>query len=332
MLDNAHDSFERAVRRVFDWPFRARKILRGPANCDSDFDDGRINRIGFASIPTHPKIKEEPREMNIESATQVVQHAAQHEEAKELPNIITLLNQFFPHSLFAHFLERWENIVFALSVALLICATAIWAASQKKIIPEGIQNFWEMIVEGIYGFVTGILGDAGKEHVAFLGTLFVYILLMNWCGLIPLLKAPTSSWSETIALALIVMVYIQYTGIRKQGFWNYLKHMAGSPANLFGILLIPIMLAINLTIELIAVPLSLSLRLFANISSEDMLIFKFAQLNVLFKGVPFFLQLFANVLAIAFSLVQAFVFMLLSTVYISLILPHESHEEEQHST
>ena len=109
-----------------------------------------------------------------------------------------------------------------------------------------------------------------------------------------------------------------------------LKHMAGSPSNLFGLVLIPLMLVINITIEFVAVPLSLSLRLFANISSEDRLLFKFAELNVLFKGAPFFFQLFANVLALAFSLVQAFVFMLLSTVYISLILPHEDHSHEEH--
>ena len=131
-----------------------------------------------------------------------------------------------------------------------------------------------------------------------------------------------------MALALVVTAYVQYTGVREQGFGHYLKHMAGNPSNLFGLILIPLMLVINLTIEFMAVPLSLSLRLYANVSSEDKLLFKFAELNVLFKGLPFLLQLFANILAIAFSLVQAFVFMLLSTVYISLVSPH--HEEENH--
>ncbi|HXV27952.1 MAG TPA: F0F1 ATP synthase subunit A, partial [bacterium] len=161
--------------------------------------------------------------------------------------------------------------------------------------------------------------------------LFLYILLMNWSGLIPFMKSSTSSWSTTLALALIVMVYVQAIGIREQGLGHYLKHMAGNPSNLFGLVLIPLMLVINLTIEFVAVPLSLSLRLFANISSEDRLLFKFAELNVLFKGLPFFFQLFANILALAFSMVQAFVFMLLSTVYISLILPHDQHGHEAHT-
>jgi len=179
-------------------------------------------------------------------------------------------------------------------------------------------------------FVTGILGEKGRKHVPFLGTCFLYILLMNWSGLIPFMKSSTASWSTTLALALIVMVYVQAVGVIEQGPVHYLKHMAGNPSNVFGLALIPLMLVINMTIEFIAVPLSLSLRLFANVSSEDKLLFKFAELNVLFKGIPFLFQIFANVLALAFSVVQAFVFMLLSTVYISLVLPHEDHGHEGH--
>ena len=254
-------------------------------------------------------------------------HEAAH-EAHELPNFITLLNQHFPDAPWAHFLERWENIIFSALAATLVVSVGVIAARKTHFIPEGVRNFCEAVVEGVDAFVTGILGEDGREHVPFLGTLFLYILIMNWSGLIPFMKSPTSGWSITVAVALITMIYVQYTGIRKQGFFNYLKHMAGNPSNLFGLVLLPLMLVINITVEFLAVPLSLSLRLFANVSSEDRLLFKFAELNVLFKGLPFFFQLFANILAIAFSVVQAFVFMLLSTVYISLILPHKDHHEE----
>lgn len=263
--------------------------------------------------------------------------SATHEAASgaeahgELPNLVTILSQLFPNSGFVHFIHQWENIFFSSVVIGVIGFVALRAVKKKRIVPEGLENFVEMIVEAVTAFVTGILGERGKKHVPFLGTIFLYILLMNWSGLIPLMKSSTASWSTTIALALAVTVYVQWTGIREQGFGHYVKHMAGNPANLFGLILIPLMLVINLTIEFVAVPLSLSLRLFANISSEDKLLFKFAELNVLFKGLPFLLQLFANLLAIAFSVVQAFVFMLLSTVYISLILPHEEHGEAAHS-
>lgn len=260
----------------------------------------------------------------------VVHEAASHGEAHaELPNVITLLKSAFPDAGWTHFLHTWENVFFSMIAMSIISWMALRAARGKRMIPEGVQNFFEIIVEGIEAFVTGILGERGREHVPFLGTLFLYILLMNWSGLIPLMKSATSVWSTTVALAVVVTVYVQWTGIRAQGFPHYLKHMAGNPSNLFGLVLIPLMLVINLTIEFVAVPLSLSLRLFANVSSEDKLLFKFAELNVLFKGLPFLLQVFANVLAIAFSLVQAFVFMLLSTVYISLMLPHDNHEHHE---
>lgn len=258
---------------------------------------------------------------------------AQH-AAHELPNFITVLKAGFPDAGWAHFLHSWENVLFSSLAAILLVSTALAAAGRKSLVPQGIQNFWEVLSEGISSFVTGIIGEKyAAEHIPFLGTLFIYILIQNWMGLIPLFKSPTASLSTTIPLALITVVYVQWTGITKQGPLHYMKHIAGNPQNMIGFFMIPLMLLINVTVEFLAVPLSLSLRLFANVSSEDQLIFKFAQLNLTFKGLLFLFQLFANVLAVAFSVVQAFVFMLLSTVYISLVLPHDDHEhgEDAHA-
>ena len=97
--------------------------------------------------------------------------------------------------------------------------------------------------------------------------------------------------------------------------------------------MIVIMLPLNLILEFIAVPFSLSLRLFANISSEDRLLLNFAELTL---GTPAFIgvlfQIFANFLALIFSIIQAFVFMLLSTVYIALVMHHGDHEHEHDET
>lgn len=247
--------------------------------------------------------------------------------AEELPNLITLLEHLFPKSPLVNFLFSWENVVFSFLVLGLIAFRSISAARKKEFLPKGIQNRWELIMEGLAEFVTGILGPRGMEHVPFLGTMFLYILLQNWLGLIPMMKSPTSAWSTTIALALITTAYIQWVGIKEHGFVNYLKHLAGNPVGILGFVLMPLMLVINFSIEFLAVPLSLSLRLFANVSSEDKLLYKFAELNAMYYCLPFFFQLFANVLVILFSFIQAFVFLLLSTVYISLILPHE-HDED----
>jgi F-type H+-transporting ATPase subunit a len=255
-------------------------------------------------------------------------HGAAH-EAHELPNFITVLNHYYPDSPISHFLHQWENVIFTLMAASIIVFVAIRAASHKRIIPEGLENFVESLVEGINGFVCGILGPHGSKHTPFLGTIFFYILLQNWFGLIPFMKSPTAAWSTTLAVGLATMVYVQATGIREQGVVHYLKHLAGNPQNVFGIILVPLMLVLNLILEIGAVPFSLSLRLFANVSSEDRLLLNFAGLGVNSPfHIGFVFQLFANVLAIVFSIIQAFVFMLLATVYVSLVLPHEEHHHE----
>ncbi len=269
--------------------------------------------------------------MHEQNAIAAVHEAAPH-EAHELPNIISVLRELFPDAGWSHFLHQWENVAFSFLASGLISFFAIRAAGQKNLIPEGLQNFAESLVEGIAGFVSGILGEHGTKHVPFLGTLFFYILIMNWIGLVPLMKSPTSAWSTTLAAGIATMVYVQATGVREQGIFRYLKHLAGNPQNLFGIILIPLMLTLNIILELGAVPFSLSLRLFANVSSEDRLLFNFAGLGVHSPfHIGFIFQLFGNCLAIAFSVIQAFVFMLLSTVYISLVLPHEEHHEPGHA-
>lgn len=269
--------------------------------------------------------------MQDQALTENAHHAAAAHGAHdvhELPNFITVLNHYFPDTFWGDFLHQWENVIFSLTAAGVISFVAISAARQKNQIPSGLQNFMEALVDGISGFVCGILGHHGKKHVPFLGTLFFYILLMNWSGLIPLMKSPTAAWSTTLAVGIATMVYVQTTGIREQGLLHYIKHLAGNPQNVFGIVLVPLMLTLNLILEWVAVPFSLSLRLFANVSSEDRLLLNFAGLGLnspFHVGILF--QLFANMLAIVFSIIQAFVFMLLSTVYISLVLPHEDHHE-----
>ena len=265
------------------------------------------------------------------SVHEVPHEAAAHSAAHaphELPNWVTILHEKFPGSPLVDLLHRSENILFALTVAFVIGTVGIVASRKKDLIPDNLRNFVEAVVEFLETFVTGILGEAGRKHVPYLGTLFLYILLMNWSGLIPLFKSPTSAWSTTLALALTTLVYVQLTGIREQGILHYLMHLAGNPKGIFGILVLPLMLVLNIILEFGAVPFSLSLRLFANISSEDRLLLNFAQLALASKFIAFPFQLFANLLAIIFSTVQAFVFMLLSTVYIALVMPHEEHHHE----
>ena len=245
-----------------------------------------------------------------------------------------------PPPAWAHALEHFEVIVYSMLVALLISIVAIHVASRWQMVPGPLQALVETWVERAYNFFTGILGPKyGPRFVPFLGTLFVYIYIMNIFGLIPFMHSPTSSLNVTVAMALTVFVYVQFTAFRELGPLGWLDHMAGSPRDLVGWLLVPLMLPVHVIGEL-AKPISLSCRLFGNIFGEDMLLVGFATLGVTSLSalhVPFGLPLhvpFMFLAGIITSPVQALVFTMLSTIYFLLMLPHdhghEAHEAEAH--
>ena len=126
----------------------------------------------------------------------------------------------------------------------------------------------------------GILGhENARRFFPLLGTLFVYIFAMNLFGLLPLMDSPTSNLNITFALGLTVFVYVQYVGIRGLGIVGYVDHMLGSPRDVLGWMVAPLMFPIHLMGEL-AKPISLSCRLFGNIFGEDMLLVAFVSLGI----------------------------------------------------
>lgn len=260
-------------------------------------------------------------------------HAEKAQESlKEVSNWVTLISEKWHGAPWADFLHRWENVVFAWSLALLLVALAFFGARRKSEVPGPFQNFLETVVEGLERFVLDILGERGKKHLPFIGTLFLYILFQNLAGLVPGLKSPTSSLNTTVALAVTVFFYVQWTGIRENGIIGYVDHLMGSPRDLVGWVMLPLNLPLHLLEELIK-PLSLSLRLFGNILGEDSLIAAFVMLGIasvsifhLPFGLP--LQFPIMILATLLGTIQALVFSLLTTIYISLMLPHE---EPHHS-
>lgn len=262
---------------------------------------------------------------------ELTKHAAQkaQEGAPELPNFITLLYHKYGEAAFVGFLHHYENVIFSWMVAILLCVVAYLVYRKRSIMPGGWQNAVEMVVETLDNFVCGILGSQGRRFTPFLGTLFIYILTMNFLGLVPGMKSPTANLNQTLALAICVFFYVQYTGIRSLGLPGYLRHMAGDPRDLVTWLLVPLNIPIHI-IEELAKPMSLSLRLFGNITGEDVLITVFVGLGVsalsflhLPVGIPFEIPFIF--LALLTGTIQALVFTLLSTIYFSLMLPHEEH-------
>jgi F-type H+-transporting ATPase subunit a len=251
----------------------------------------------------------------------------------ELPNIVTFLFHWLKDNVVVGFMHHWENVFFAMVVATFISILAILSSRRRALIPSGLQNLMETVVEGLDDFFAGILGKDGRHFTPFLGTLFIYIWCMNLLGLIPGFMSPTGGvkggFNTTAALAITVFFYVQYIGMRRLGIGGYLHHMAGSPQSLVQWFLVPLNLPIHIIGEL-AKPLSLSLRLFGNITGEDVLIAAFAGLGITalaFLDLPIGLPLqFPFVfLAILTGTIQALVFTLLSTIYFAMMLPHEEH-------
>ncbi|MCL6628620.1 MAG: F0F1 ATP synthase subunit A [Armatimonadetes bacterium] len=216
-------------------------------------------------------------------------------------------------------------LLFAMSVLVAIGLAVFGILSTRrleKIPTRRIQSIAEFIVQSLDNFVVGIIGPKGRTYTPFIGSLFLYILTMNLLGLVPLFKSPTSSLSITVPLALIVFVVYNYAGIREVGLVPYLKHLAGEP-----IWLAPLMLPIHVIGEL-ARPLSLSIRLFGNIFGEETVLAILAGLT--FVIIPYVVaiptQFPMMLFAIFTSFVQALVFTMLTTIYISVaIANHEEH-------
>ena len=238
----------------------------------------------------------------------------------ELTNFITVIAHKMGHGPLSDFLIRHEPVIFSLIIICIISTIAYLAGRKASLIPGRLQSAVELLVSGLNEFVCGVLGPHGRKFTPFIGTLFIYILFMNLSGLIPMMKSSTSSWSTTLALALCVFFYLQYTAIKELGIKGYIYHLLGKPKGIIALsVVIPLLMFFIEIITQLVRPLSLSLRLRSNIWGDDMLLAVLSGFGL--KGV--LLLLFNMFLAILASVVQAAVFCLLTTIYFALALAHE---------
>lgn len=249
-------------------------------------------------------------------------------------NLLGFISHYVPENV-GKFLTGIENIFFGVLVIVILGGIFYLAGRNIQLVPGRLQSACESVVEGLDGFVCGILGPQGRVYTPFLGTLFLYILTMNLIGLVPLMKSNTANSitlqgpvalpvpTTTVALALIVFVTVQWIGIKKQGLLGYLDHMVGTPRDAFGWVMAPIMFPIHVIGEF-AKPFSLTFRLFCNTMGGHILVAVFIGMGVGALFIPF--QAPFLMFEIATSTIQAFVFTLLSTVYIAMMLPH-GHDE-----
>lgn len=228
------------------------------------------------------------------------------------------------------------HVVSAIFVAILLLVFT-WIArlqlnraiqgAEQGLIPEDrltYRNFFEIIAEKLYAFVRNIIGEHGAAtYFPLVGSLFLFIFASNVLGLIPGFLPPTDNLNTTLALGLFVFIYYNYLGLKSNGF-NYLAHFVGPKLTknpLLMVALIPTYHLLMLGIELVSHavrPMSLGLRLRGNIMGDHMVLNIFNDLAGQFMMSTIFYGL-----GVFVCFIQAFVFCLLTMVYISLSTAHD---------
>lgn len=198
-------------------------------------------------------------------------------------------------------------------LALLI---AKFATRRLELVPSGLQNIVEAFLSGVIYFGKDAVNEKlARKYLPLTATLALIIFLSNMVGIIPGFEAPSSSWSFTLTLALVVFFYYHFEGIRENGFVHYFGHFMG-PLKWLAPLMFPIEI-----ISHFSRIISLSFRLFGNIKGDDIF------LLVMLMLLPWFAPLPAFAILTFMGVLQAFVFMILTYVYIggAIVLDEESH-------
>ncbi len=214
---------------------------------------------------------------------------------------------FLPHAVQA----KYMHVLMTFVVVLFVFFLGTVASKQRKEVPGKAQNFFELLVAAVYGMADDIMGKEGRPYVPLIFGIGLYVLISNCMGLIPGFISPTSNLNTTAAPAIVVFLVYNFIGIKKHGA-GYIKHFMGPVAAIA-----PLMIIIEI-IGHLSRPVSLSMRLFGNIFGEDLVI------AVLFMLVPFLVPLPMFFMGIFTSILQAYVFMMLSMIYIGGAL-EEAH-------
>jgi F-type H+-transporting ATPase subunit a len=214
-----------------------------------------------------------------------------------------------------------DHIMMILLISLGLLVFSLWLRGRLSVEnPSRAQHIMEVVLEGLQGLMQGVIGKDSRQYLPLIGTLGIYIFIGNILGLVPGFLSPTSNLNITASCAIPVFIYYNYVGIRKHGLLAYLAHFAG-PVWWLAWLLFPVEIVSHL-----ARMLSLSMRLFGNIFAEELTISAINQyiFPFGFSVIVMFLGLFA-------SLIQSFIFMLLTMVYISGAVEESAEHKEEHA-
>jgi len=192
---------------------------------------------------------------------------------------------------------------------VILIVVSFLTTRKLKLVPTGLQNFFETLIGGLEEFVVENCGEEGRKVYSILIMFFLFILTMNLTGLVPGCDAPTANINTNAAMAVLLFGYYNYIGIKKWGF-GYIKHFLGPVAALS-----PLMLLLEV-ISHCARPLSLTLRLFGNIRGEEIVLVLLFMLAPVWGTLPMY---FLFILA---KCIQAFIVFMLGMIYLKGSLEH----------
>lgn len=274
---------------------------------------------------------------------------AEHAESGGLPAAA-------PRVLDLGFFQVTNSMVLTWVVAVVLIIFAQIATRNIRAVPEGAQNFWEWLVESLHEFLEGIIGaDLVKKTFWFFATIFIFILATNWFGLIPgvgsigwghpdangalhhisdpLFRGANADLNMTLAMSMVFFVCWTAWALQANGPTGFLLHIfgpKGETAGLLKVLMIFVFLLVGV-LEVVSIlfrPVSLSFRLFGNIFAGENMLETMALLGGASFGwllpIPFY---FMELLV---GLVQALVFMLLTSVFTLLICQHDEEHGHGH--
>lgn len=191
----------------------------------------------------------------------------------------------------------------------IVIVISILATRRIQLVPTGWQNILELVIESLVDQLEATVGPKGRKLAPFIITLFLFLLVGNWLGLVPGFTSPTNDINTTLGFALMVVALVHFLGAANKGLFTYLKHFA-EPNILF--------LPINI-VEEISKPVTLSFRLFGNILAGEILIVVLGML------VPYIIPTAWLAFSVFVGLVQAFIFTILAMSYLSNSFKEESH-------
>src|SRR5713226_5946986 len=213
----------------------------------------------------------------------------------------------------------WHTVMFVLACILSVFVIWILKGKLSEDEPGHGQQTLELGVLAVRGLLEDVVGPHGLQYFPVVMTFAVLILISNLMGFFPLFMTPTAATSVTFALGLCSFLYYNYIGIKENGVFGHLKHFAG-PIWWIAPLIFPIELISNFIR-----PFSLGIRLFGNLFADEKVMDTIAHLAPPFTywGIPVLLM----PLSLFVSLIQTFVFVLLSQLYLSEVShpPHDSH-------